>query len=99
MNSLWLRKTSNPPAAGKLAEELGISEVLASLLCMRGYSDSESAQRFLSPSLDQLHDPALMLGMEAAVERISRALANKEKILIYGDYDVDGTTGTVLLRR
>ncbi|HEX8747705.1 MAG TPA: single-stranded-DNA-specific exonuclease RecJ [Pyrinomonadaceae bacterium] len=82
-----------------LARKVGVSPVLAFLLIQRGYGEEEPARRFLNPSLGQLHDPALMLGMERAVERILRAIDKGEKILVYGDYDVDGTTGTVVLRR
>ena len=84
---------------GQLARALSTSPVLASLLIARGYDTEESARKFLYPSFDQLHDPLLMLGMEAAVARILRAIDAGEKILVYGDYDVDGTTGTVVLRR
>ncbi|MEO7507138.1 MAG: single-stranded-DNA-specific exonuclease RecJ, partial [Pyrinomonadaceae bacterium] len=72
---------------------------MASLLVSRGCAGADSARRFLNPSSDQLHDPNLMLGMTAAVERVQRAIADHEPILIYGDYDVDGTTGAVVLRR
>jgi len=71
---------------------------LAQLLVARGIRTSEEASRFLNPSLDQLHDPYLMLGMDAAVRRIQQAVAAGETILIYGDYDVDGTTAVVLLK-
>lgn len=81
-----------------LARRLGVSGVLAALLVARGY-DEESARRFLNPSFEQLHDPSLMLGMQDAVARVLRAIDAGEKILVYGDYDVDGTTGTVVLRR
>jgi single-stranded-DNA-specific exonuclease len=82
-----------------LARRLGVSGVLAALLVARGYDDEESARRFLNPSFEQLHDPSLMLGMQEAVARVLRAIDAGEKILVYGDYDVDGTTGTVVLRR
>jgi len=70
----------------------------ARLLMTRGLSDAESAQRFLSPSLAHLHSPYLMTGMKAAVTRLDAAIENKESILIYGDYDVDGTTAIVILK-
>ncbi|MBD0370960.1 MAG: single-stranded-DNA-specific exonuclease RecJ [Pyrinomonadaceae bacterium] len=85
--------------AQALARKLGVSPVLASLLIKRGYADEASARKFLNPSFEELHDPALMLGMKEAVERILSAIDAGEKILVYGDYDVDGTTGTVVLRR
>jgi single-stranded-DNA-specific exonuclease len=71
---------------------------LATVLVQRGIQDLEAAKRFLSPSQAQLHDPNLMLGMEAACARICKALESGEKILIYGDYDVDGTTSVSLLQ-
>jgi single-stranded-DNA-specific exonuclease len=74
------------------------ARTLARLLVMRGISDPESAERFLAPSLDHLHSPYLMLGMKAALERLDAAIERKEGILIYGDYDVDGTTAIVILK-
>jgi len=72
--------------------------LVAELLAARGIGSGEEAARFLHPTLDHLLDPYTMLGMDRAVERIQRAIAAKEPILIYGDYDVDGTTATVLLK-
>jgi single-stranded-DNA-specific exonuclease len=83
--------------AADLAAAAGLSPTLARLLLLRGVSDAEAARRFLSPSLDHLHSPYAMSGMAEAVERLRAALAGKEKILIYGDYDVDGTTAIVIL--
>ncbi|HEV2800337.1 MAG TPA: single-stranded-DNA-specific exonuclease RecJ [Pyrinomonadaceae bacterium] len=85
--------------AASLAARLGVSHVVAGLLVARGVSTEEEARRLLHPSLDQLHDPTLMLGMSDAAARVLRAVDGRERILIYGDYDVDGTTGTVVLRR
>ena len=76
-----------------------ISPVVAKLLCQRGLSDPELADRFLNPSLDHLHDPMLLKDMDVAVDRILAAIARREKIAIHGDYDVDGVTSTVILRR
>jgi len=75
-----------------------LATILARLLVMRGISDTESAERFLVPSLTHLHSPYLMTGMKAAVERLEAAIDRKEAILIYGDYDVDGTTAIVILK-
>jgi single-stranded-DNA-specific exonuclease len=83
--------------AQRLAAEAGISPTLARLLLLRGVASAEQAQRFLSPSLSHLHSPYAMSGMGAAVERLRTALERKEKVLIYGDYDVDGTTAIVIL--
>ncbi len=86
-------------AAEKLAAALGIAPIVARLLCQRGISDPELATRFLNPSIDHLHDPMALAGMGDAVDRILMAVANKERIAIHGDYDVDGVTSTVILRR
>jgi single-stranded-DNA-specific exonuclease len=85
--------------ARALAARLGVSPVVAGLLSARGIETDEAARRLFHPSFDQLHDPALMLGMSDAVARVLSAVDAGEQILIYGDYDVDGTTGTVVLRR
>jgi single-stranded-DNA-specific exonuclease len=95
----WQRRTADPAAVAALAAELRVSALLARLLVQRGLADPDQARRFLSPSLRDLHDPYLMLGMGAAVDRVRRACAASENILIYGDYDVDGTTSVVLLRK
>ena len=83
----------------KLADSLKISPLVAALLISRGYETEAKARKFLNPSYDDLHDPYLLKGMKTAVERILKAIENREKILIWGDYDVDGTTGTVVLRK
>lgn len=99
MSKRWIVREGDAGRAGVLARSLGVSAVVAELLVARGYGDEEAARRFLYPSLEHLHEPDLMLGMKAAVERVLRAIDAGEKILVYGDYDVDGTTGTVVLRR
>ncbi len=76
-----------------------ISDVTATLLVNRGISEPEEAYKFLSPSISDLHDPFQMADMKSAVASIMRAIERKEKILIYGDYDVDGTTSTVILKK
>jgi len=78
-------------------DQLNSSPVLARILLNRGIKNIETARRFLKPELSHLHDPFLLAGMQDAVERIAAAITNKEKILIYGDYDVDGTTATSML--
>jgi len=93
-----IRQTDSARAAG-LASQLNVSRIVAGLLTARGYEDAESARTFLNPTLDHLHDPSLMLGMDEAVKRLQRAIDLREPILIYGDYDVDGTTGTAVLLR
>ena len=71
---------------------IGVSFEIASLLVQRGIDDFESAKNFFRPELKDLHDPFLMLGMTTAVNRIKTAIDKHEKIMVYGDYDVDGTT-------
>ncbi len=83
----------------KLAEELSINTVLAKLLVQRGINTFEEARKFFRPDFSDLHDPFLMADMEKAVERLSKAMRRNEKILVYGDYDVDGTTSVSLVYR
>src|SRR5437868_5152609 len=85
--------------AACLADALGIAPIVARLLCQRGLHDPDVAYRFLHPSLDHLHDPLAMADMPVAVDRIMAGLARGERIAIHGDYDVDGITSTVILRR
>jgi len=95
----WDRTPCDEHAATSLAATLSVPPIVARLLCQRGLSDPEDAKRFLHPALDQLHDPALLADMPVAVERIVAAIARRERIAIHGDYDVDGVTSTVILRR
>jgi single-stranded-DNA-specific exonuclease len=81
-----------------LAEAIGIEPILATLLAQRDVHNFDEAKAFFRPSLDQLHDPFLMQDMRIAVKRIETAMANEENILIYGDYDVDGTTAVSLMK-
>ncbi|MCK8523571.1 single-stranded-DNA-specific exonuclease RecJ [Aquimarina sp. D1M17] len=80
-----------------LSEQLNVDEIIASLLVQRGITSFEEAKKFFRPSIDDLHDPFLMKDMELAVERINTALQNGENVLVYGDYDVDGTTSVALM--
>jgi single-stranded-DNA-specific exonuclease len=95
----WHLCAPDSESIDRLCRELDISRFSGALLVNRGLACPEEAWRFLNPSLDDLHDPYLMEGMDRAVARISAALERKEKVLIYGDYDVDGITSTVALRR
>src|SRR6476619_5421680 len=95
----WIVREHDAEKATSLARVLGVSPILAALLINRGYADERAARVFLSPSYDQLHEPYSMLGMKEAVARLKHALETHERILIYGDYDVDGTTGTAVLLR
>ncbi len=102
MNYKWIYQ---PPTeqeraeAELLSEEIGISPVLCRLLRKRGVRTAAEAKKFFRPSLLDLHDPFLMDGMAAAIKRINKALGRKERILVYGDYDVDGTTAVALVYR
>src|SRR5437588_3134846 len=91
--------TCDATAANALAAAIRIEPAVARLLCQRGIADPGLAERFLNPSIDHLHDPWLLADMRAAVDRILAAIARRERIAIHGDYDVDGITSTVILRR
>ena len=89
----WIvKEQGNPAAVRALSAELGIDQVLANLLVQRNITTAERAREFFKPDLSKLHDPFLMKDMDKAVERLEKAISNEEKVLIYGDYDVDGTT-------
>ena len=96
---IWQPRPCNDAHIEALSRELGVSTTTARLLCIRDLGDPDVARRFLKPSLDDLHDPFLLVDMDVAVERILRAIAGRERIAIHGDYDVDGVTSTVILRR
>ncbi|MGH9614031.1 MAG: single-stranded-DNA-specific exonuclease RecJ, partial [Bryobacteraceae bacterium] len=93
----WLLPAFDPKGVSELAEALRIRPLTARVLIKRGYGDPAAAHTFLHPSLDDLHDPHGIRDLDVAVERLRRAIAGGEKILIYGDYDVDGTTSVVIL--
>src|SRR5882724_7402102 len=95
----WLLPQLNRGEIAALADALGLGIPAAGVLYARGFRDTASARRFLCPSLDDLHNPLAMRGMDCALERLMRAIRDHEKILIYGDYDVDGTTSVVILKR
>jgi len=94
----WIIQPVDPAKVTRLAEQLHCPNAIASIILSRGISDPAAAQTFLNPTIDDLHNPMLMLGMDLAVARIQQAVRSSEPILIYGDYDVDGTTATVLLK-
>jgi len=96
---IWSSLPCDDGAVQQLTAELGVSPVAARLLCIRGLGNLDEARRFLSPSLDDLHDPFALTDMRPAVERILAAIERRERIAIHGDYDVDGVTSTVILRR
>lgn len=98
MNRRWIYKALPlKEHVEELGKSINVNPSLATLLLQRGISNFDQARKFFRPSLDDLHSPFLMRDMERAVERIKRAVDRKEKILIYGDYDVDGTTSVALV--
>jgi single-stranded-DNA-specific exonuclease len=96
---VWEDIPADEVRVGELASALGVPPVIARLLHQRGLGDAGNARRFLAPGLDQLHDPMALTGMRAAVDRLLGAIARRERIVIHGDYDVDGVTSTVILQR
>ena len=94
----WILDELHPEESAALAREARLPLVLAELLVARGITGAAEAFAFLNPEPAHLHDPFLMLGMAAAVDRLERAIADREPILLYGDYDVDGTVAVVLLK-
>jgi single-stranded-DNA-specific exonuclease len=95
----WSVAPTDPAAVTTLARALNLALPAARILWARGYRDSSDARRFFAPSIDDLHDPYLLKGMPEAVERIRRAVRQHEPILLYGDYDVDGTSSVVILKK
>ncbi len=95
----WLQPDPDPDQIAALSTTLRIQPLTARVLTSRGLTDPETAQRFLTPSLEHLHPPSLLTGMPEAVARLRAAIAAREKILIYGDYDVDGTVSVVILKK
>jgi len=99
VDRIWAARPCDDSRVDALARDLAVSPIIARLLCIRGLDEGERARRFLSPSLDDLHDPFRLTDMTPAVDRILAAIARGERIAIHGDYDVDGVTSTVILRR
>ncbi|MDQ2746614.1 MAG: single-stranded-DNA-specific exonuclease RecJ [Acidobacteriota bacterium] len=99
MQKRWTINRHDRETVQALANELKVSPLIAALLISRGCETAEKARTFLNPSLEHLHEPYLLKDMEKAVKRILQAVENQEKILVWGDYDVDGTTGTVVVRK
>lgn len=97
MKQNWHISVSDPTAVQKLTQELQIPPAIARVLLNRGLSDKAAIEKFFSPSTQDTHDPFLMADMTKAVERLGQAMLRREKVLVFGDYDVDGTTATSLL--
>jgi single-stranded-DNA-specific exonuclease len=95
----WTIADTAPRQVEELAAAVGISSAAARVLCARGFTAPEAARRFLRPSMADLHNPFLLTDMSAATARLARAIEQKEPILLYGDYDVDGTSALVLLKK
>ncbi len=96
---IWQHQPCNDAEVATLAAALNLHPTVARLLCQRGLGDPAAADRFLNPSMDHLHDPFALTDMDRAVTRLEQALARGERIAVHGDYDVDGITSTVILRR
>ena len=99
MNKKWECLEANKEKVKKISEEYNISSLLAKILVNKNIVEKEQINLFLNPTRHDFHDPFLMPDMEIAVERIIKAIENKEKILIYGDYDVDGITSITVLKK
>src|SRR5690606_15958357 len=98
MTKRWIFKEQpDEVEVASLSQQINVNACLSAILLQRGIKNFEEAKTFFRPSLDQLHDPFLMKDMDLAVKRIKTAIENGEKILVYGDYDVDGTTSVTLM--
>ena len=96
---IWNTRPHDEAAASILCNELKLSPITARLLAIRGLTDPGEASRFMNPTLEQLYDPFRLAGLECAADRLLKAITNRERIAVHGDYDVDGITSTVILRR
>lgn len=99
MNKKWEIFEVDNIAVEKLKKEFNLSDLLATCLCNRGIINDDDIKVFLNPTRNDFHDPFLMPDMEYAVKRIEQAMDNNEKVIIYGDYDVDGITSTMVLKK
>ena len=97
MQKRWKIKETNSQTVKDLVESLGVSNSIAQLLVLRGINTFDAAKQFFRPDFSQFHNPFLMKDMQKAVDRIQTAIKNNEKILVYGDYDVDGTTSVTMV--
>ena len=95
MQKKWNILSSEKRVVSALAEALNVNKIVAHLLVLRGVTTFEEAKLFFRPEISHLHNPFLMKDMQKAVDRIELAIIKKEKVLVYGDYDVDGTTSCV----
>src|SRR5580700_1756648 len=93
----WTLRPADDEVVNRLCDELHVNPAICRILALRGVTDYKSAKLFFRPELSQLHDPFLMKGMQKAVTRIHEAIEWHERIMVYGDYDVDGTTSVALM--
>lgn len=93
----WVHRDQNPAAALEIARETGLPPMIARIFAARGFANPGEVQEFIAPALARTHDPFLLKGMEAATDRVLRAIERREPIVVYGDYDVDGITSTAIL--
>lgn len=97
MTKRWAQKSEpDKDIVEELSKAINLNKVLTGILVQRGIKTFEEAKKFFRPQLTDLHDPFLMKGMDLAIARIDEAIAKGQKILVYGDYDVDGTTSVAL---
>ena len=97
MEKRWIIQKPDQTIVQKLAKDLEVNHIVAHLLVLRGIENFDDAKLFFRPELNHLHDPFLMKNMQDAVDRIEKAITNQEKVLVYGDYDVDGTTSVAMM--
>ena len=98
MNKKWQIYQTNEEQIEELKSKYGLNELLATILSNRNITEEEQIRLFLNPTRNDFYDPYLITDMETAVERIIKAIENKEKVTIYGDYDVDGITSITVLK-
>ena len=98
MNKKWQIYQTNEEQIEELKSKYGLNELLATILSNRNITEEEQIRLFLNPTRNDFYDPYLITDMEIAVERIIKAIENKEKVTIYGDYDVDGITSITVLK-
>ena len=99
MRKKWEYRELDVEKVKEIAEKFNVSELLATVLVNRGIVDDEEIRVFLEPTRNDFHDPYLMPDMDIAIERIIKAIKNQEKVIIYGDYDVDGITSITVLKK
>ena len=97
--TVWSLGDADPTAAERIRQELALHPAVARLLVRRGIAEPDDARRFLRPSIADLHDPLLLTDLERGVDRLLETVASRERVVVHGDYDVDGVSATVMLRR